>query len=261
MTTLRPGDAKLWTRGCTCMPNQPGPRFSMAYSCPMHGPGSPRRQVIEADAHVILPAMESESVDLIVTDPPYRTISGGNASPSRPTGMLSSNDGRIFKHNDIKFDEYVPDLYRVLKPQAHLYLMTNELNRRAAEDALLSSGFRIHQLLTWRKNNATPNRWYMKNYEFTFFAYKGPARTINNPGSKACHDFDNVVGKMHETEKPVDLMLHYVQNSARPGDLILDPFCGVSSTGVAAMCHGCQYIGIEKDGQYIAEAQARTQQR
>ena len=214
--------------------------------------------IINDDALTVLKHIPSESVGLVVSDLPYRTISGGNKAAGRPVGVLSANDGKIFKHNDIKPGDYMPELFRVLKSPAHCYVMTNELNRRSIEDALLAAGFKIHQLLTWRKNNATPNRWYMKNYEFTFLARKGPARTINDPGSMACHDFDNIIGnKNHPTEKPVDLMAYYVRNSANPGDLVLDPFCGTGAVGVAAEAHGCEFIGIEIDPEYAGKAGAR----
>lgn len=215
--------------------------------------------IINADVRDVLPQLPDEFIDVLVTDYPYQKISGGNNAPGRPTGILASNDGRIFGNNDISVGEWMPEAFRVLKPQAHAYVMTDETNRRRTEDAMLAAGFKIHQLLTWRKNNATPNRWYMKNYEFTFFGRKGNAKTINNPGSMACHDFKNTTDRDHPTEKPVDLMSFYVENSANPGDVVLDPFAGAGSTGVAALAHGCQFIGIEIDSKYAAIAAARLE--
>ena len=204
-----------------------------------------------------------ESVDLVVTDPPYRTISGGNKPKNfrRCGGILSKNDGKIFTHNYIKPSNYMALLWAVLKPESHCYVMTNEFNRRATETALLCAGFQIHQLLTWRKNNAVPNRWYMKNYKFTFFARKGAAKPIRDASSLAVHDVDNTRNRDHPTEKPFDLMHLYVKNSARLGDLVLDPFCGSGVTGSAAAAVGCRFVGIEIDPEYAAVARRRLAQR
>ena len=195
------------------------------------------------------------SVDLIVTDPPYKTISGGSGPAkgghARPGGMLSKNDGKIFKHNEIKFQEYFSELYRVLKDPAHIYIMTNWLNLRRAMNLLEEVGFKIHCELTWKKQNATPSRFYMKNKEHVIFARKGAAFSINNKGSMNCHEFKNPIGnKRHETEKPVDLLKMYIENSSQPGDTVLDPFVGSGSTAQACHETGRNFIGFEIDPKY-----------
>lgn len=213
------------------------------------------------DAVHLLGELPNESIDLIVTDPPYRTISGGSGPSSpihqRPAGMLRKNDGKIFEHNALAFSEYLPELYRVLKSPAHLYLMVNFLNLEEALARTRAAGFDIHNLLIWEKNNATPNRWYMKNAEYVIFARKGPARAINGKGSKTCHKFDNVRSKAHPTEKPVDLLRFYIVNSSDVGDVVLDPFMGAGSTGVAALVEGRRFMGFEIDPEYFDVAEAR----
>lgn len=208
------------------------------------------------DARTLLPLVPTGSVDLIVTDPPYRTISGGEGgSDGRPSGMLKSNDGRIFAENDISFAEYLPDLFRVLRPQAHLYLMINFLNLEEAMRQVRAAGFDIHNLLVARKQNATPNRWYMKNCEYVLLCRKGRAFQINNCGSMTCHDWTNPVGKKsHPTEKSVELMRGYILNSSQPGAVVMDPFMGTGATGVAAKSGGRRFIGFESHAPYFAEA-------
>ena len=215
--------------------------------------------ILNADARDILAIMPSAHVDLIVTDPPYRTISGGGGGVGdRPAGMLTKNDGKIFKHNDTPITDYAADLYRVLKSPGHAYLMTNLLNLWTFRDVLVSVGFQVHSLLVWKKQNTVPNRWYMKNGEFTLFIRKGPARAIYTPGAQMIHDFENPVGrKSHETEKPVDLMRYYIEASSRPGDLVFDPFMGTGSTGVAAMVTRRRFLGVESDPKYFEIAKGR----
>lgn len=210
-----------------------------------------------SDARVALRDMADQSVDLVVTDPPYRTISGGNTQGKhqRPSGMLTNNDGRIFRHNDITFDEWLPDVFRVLRDPGHCYVMTNLLNLWDLHRVAVSCGFLAHNLLVWKKNTPTPNRWYMKNAEYILFLRRGKARGIVHPGSMTVHDVPGVRGdRSHPTEKPVDLMRLYIENSSNPGDIVLDPFMGSGSTGVAAHTTGRRFIGIESDREYYLTA-------
>ena len=211
----------------------------------------------------LLSQLESESVDLCVTDPPYRTISGGKndfKDKKRPSGILSKNDGKIFEHNDIDHKEWMSQVYRVLKPNADFYCMTNLLNLFTFKEIAESVGFKLHNLLVWEKNTLTPNRWYMKNAEFTLYFYKGRAKPINEQGSPMIHKFKNITGnKLHPTEKPVELMELYVKNSSNLNDLVLDPFMGAGSTGVACLKLARQFLGCELDKNYYNIAKERIE--
>jgi DNA modification methylase len=255
-------------------------------------------RLICGDAIAALQSLPAGSVDAAVFDPPYPTISGGSNADrkgphQRPRGILTKNDGKIFEHNSIRPAAYLPEVHRVLRDDAHVYLMTNVLNlvEKDILGDLARAGFRVHNLLFWRKNNATPNRWYMKDTELTLFARKGRAFSINNRGTRSTisvephplddpalwldddsmgyHatplaeefgwplDWDNVSSpKSHPTEKPVNLMLTYIENSTQPGEIVLDPFMGTGATGVAARESGRGFIGIELAANY-AECAAR----
>ena len=203
-------------------------------------------------------AMDAGSVDVVVTDPPYRVISGGNTGPERPTGMLSENNGKNFEHNDIRFRDWMHDLFRVLRDPGHAYIMVNFLNLEEALRQTRLAGFEVHNLLVWKKNNVTPNRWYMKNCEYVIFARKGRAFSINDKGAKTVHDFENRRGvRSHPCEKPVDLMQFYIENSTQPGDVVFDPFAGSGSTGIEARACGRDFIGVEIDPEYVAIAARR----
>ena len=98
-------------------------------------------------------------------------------------------------------------------------------------------GFKHINLLVWEKNNCTPSQFYMKNCEYTLLLRKGKSKYINKIGdSKTVHKFNNIIGnKVHPTEKPVELMKFYVENSSDVGDTVLDMFMGSCSTGVACL--------------------------
>lgn len=191
------------------------------------------------------------SVDLIVTDPPYRTISGGQHG--HVSGILVKNDGKVFDYNTIQPEEWMPELYRVLKADRQCYIMTNLLNLERYLALARETGFKLHNLLIWEKNNVTPNGWYMKNCEYVLFLRKGRAVTINHVGSKTVHKFNNILGKnkRHPTEKPVDLMRFYIENSSAEGDIVFDPFMGSGTTGVAAKELNRDFIGCEIDTYYF----------
>lgn len=204
--------------------------------------------------------MQPDSIDCIITDPPYRVISGGiNRAEGYglATSVVGANDGKIFKHNDCTPSEYMPLMYRVLRDSGHCYVMTNVLNLRDMLNVADAVGFGLHNVLIWQKNTGTPNRWYMKFAEYTLFLRKGPARTINNPGSSNIYSARNPRDKAHPTEKPVDLMEHYILNSTEPGETVFDPFAGSGSTLVAAARNGRKWIGCEIDPSYYYPAVGR----
>ncbi len=234
------------------------------------------------DSIQFMRSMPSCSVDCIATDPPYRTISGGK-NRAEGYGLANSvvglNDGKIFKHNDAPISEWMPELYRVLRDGGHCYVMTNVLNLREMLNEANDAGFGLHNLLVWKKNTGTPNRWYMKFAEYTLFLRKGPARTINRAGSSnvfeapnplclECPAFNsddatvfeapNPRDKSHPTEKPVDLFREYILNSTDEGDTVFDPFAGSGATLVAAEQTGRKWIGCEIDPLYYYPALARV---
>ena len=209
-------------------------------------------KIYNLDILELLKNIEDKNVDLVVTDPPYKVISGGKPhKKGQPSGMLSKNDGKIFKHNNIKPEIWIPEIYRVLKEGSHCYIMTNTINLENYLRICRETGFGLHNVLCWEKNNVTPSRWYMKNCEFTLFLRKGKAKTINNVGSKMIHQFDNIIGnKTHPTEKPIELMKFYIANSSNIDDLVFDPFSGSGSTLIAAKELGRKYLGCEIDKEY-----------
>lgn len=198
--------------------------------------------------------MDENSVDLIVTDPPYKTITGGDSDGKnsvRPKGMLQGNR-KLFKHQKLRISDWMPELFRILKEESHCYIFTNALN---LEEMLMESrkaGFKLHNLLVWEKNNNTPSQYYMKNCEYVLFLRKGKAKWIKDiGGSKTVHKFKNISGKkLHPTQKPVDLLEFYIRNSSDEGDIVFDPFMGSGSTAIAALSSGRNYLGFELDEKY-----------
>jgi len=211
------------------------------------------------DCRDVFNGIDSESIDLLVTDCPYKTISGG--STTIIGGIFANKDvkqGRMFKHNNIEFSEWLPEVYRVLKQGTHAYIMVNERNIAKLQAEAEKCGFKFVNILIWDKNTVTPNRYYMKQTEYILMLRKGPARTINNPGTSNVIKVKNIVGnKTHPTEKPVELLKVLIENGSSRGDTVLDPFMGTGSTGEACIQTGRKFIGIEIDREYYNIAENR----
>lgn len=229
------------------------------------------------------------SIDCVVTDPPYKLISGGCkvVKGYKETGGIlrkrerkyvsdgtrignkwikkgfdsvpsSVKSGKMFDHNDIKLSEWIPEIYRVLKDGSHCYIMINYLNMQELLNVATANKFKLMNILVWRKNNATPNKYYMKDMEFIVMFRKGFAKNINDMGSKACIEVPNIIGtKVHPSEKPVRLMDILIRNSTQPYDTVLDPFMGSGSTGVACVESDRKFVGIEIDEAFYSIAEKR----
>lgn len=198
------------------------------------------------------------SIDLILTDPPYKIVSGGCTTKKNATsGILSrkNNDvrkGTLFAENSISFSDWLPDVFRVLKDDSHCYIMINGRNLSNLQAECEKAGFKYQNLLVWNKGNVTPNKWYMNQCEFILMLRKGKAKPIRNMGTSTLLNIQNIIGrKVHPTEKPLELLELLINNSTDPGETVLDPFMGSGTTGVACVNTGRRFIGIELDKQYF----------
>lgn len=216
-------------------------------------------QLLFGDCLERMKEIPDESVDLCVSDIPYKLTGGGKGdgvNSKRPKGILSDNSQLMEVPN---FEDWLPELYRVMKNGTHIYLMCNFKNLNDLMNKTNKVGFKHVNLLVWEKNNCTPSQFYMKNCEYTLLLRKGSSKYINDiGGSKTVHKFDNIIGnKVHPTEKPVELMEFYVKNSSDVGDVILDMFMGSGTTGIACSNTNRKFIGIEIDEEYFNIAQDR----
>ena len=198
------------------------------------------------------------SIDLVVTDPPYKTTSRGSSGGTG--GILKDKlnmKGMVFEHNSIKFSEWLPELYRVLKERSHAYIMTNNKNLKDMLIEIENANFEIFKTLIWAKNSPITNMYYMDSHEYIIFCRKGKAKRINNCGTKSVLNIDNVKNKQHPTEKPIDLMKIFIENSSQENEIVLDPFMGAGSTAMACKELKRNFIGFELDKQYYDIANKR----
>lgn len=236
-------------------------------------------------------------VDLLLTDCPYHIVSGGcsnweygnSKEPSWCIShrkvvwrnkswhilewtkhislywVLNDNDattyarqGKLFKHNDIKFSQWLPLVYRVLKNGCHAYIMINWRNLKELQVEAEKVWFEYQQLLVRDKGNATPNRYYLNSCEFILMLRKWPARNINEMWTKNILRVPNIIwNKKHPTEKPVELMKILIRNSTNEWELVFDPFMWAWATAIAAKELRREFVGCEIDERYYNIAQQR----
>lgn len=227
----------------------------------------------------ILKDTPDESIDLIVTDPPYPTMSRGSSGSSG--GMLQkevNKRGKVFEFNDIDCVEYAPEFFRVLKDGSHCYVMTNHINLihmlntftdlRTPEErkqGVKPYGFHFIKSLIWNKGNKIMGQFYMSQFEYILFFRKGIGRKINNCGTSDLLSVPNIKQRKpdgtnyHDTEKPVELMKILIENSSNPWDVVMEPFMGIGATCVAAQECGRKFIGCEIDPEYFEICRKRLQ--
>lgn len=244
--------------------------------------------LFQGDCLELMKTIPDCSIDLVVTDCPYKLVAGGVSIEQRKDecsgifrrraisdGSKVSNkwlkkneddipcaarSGKMFSHNDILFAEWLPEVFRLLKDGSHCYIMINGRNLKNLQTEAEKVGFKYVNLLAWKKNNMTPNKYYMQQMEFILLLRKGKARSINNMGTSNCLEIPNIIGnKKHPTEKPVELMQIFVENSCDKYDTVLDPFMGAGSTGVACVNAKRKFIGMEIDETYFEIAKSRIE--
>lgn len=221
-------------------------------------------QLYNDDCLKVLSSMPDNSIDLIVTDPPYRITARGNGGTSG--GMFQKkevNNGKVFQVNDIDIADWLPEFYRVLKDSSHCYIMTNNKNITHYLDIINKSNFHFIKCLIWVKDNKIMGQTYMSQFEYIIFIRKGSHKRINNCG---CSDVLYIANKktknsqgktIHDTEKPIELTNILIENSTNSGDIVLDPFMGIGGAGVSAMNLNRDFIGIELDENYFKIAKER----
>ena len=211
-----------------------------------------------------LSKFKPDSIDLIVTDPPYKITARGNGGNSG--GMFQKkevNSGKVFTHNSIEIKDWLPEFYRILKPQSHCYIMTNNKNITHYLQAVDKSEFHFIKNLIWVKDNKIMGQTYMSQFEYIIMLRKGDHKKINNCGQSDVLLIKNKKQKdengktIHDTEKPVELNEILIINSSNEEDIVLDPFMGIGSAGVACAKTKRNFVGIELDENYFSIAKNR----
>jgi site-specific DNA-methyltransferase (adenine-specific) len=237
-----------------------------------------------ADSEEYLRTIEDESVDLVVTSPPYDNL------------RSYMGIGDTWNHN--KFCAIANELYRVMKPGGVVVWVVNDKTENGSETGtsfrqalhFIDVGFKLNDTMIWQKTNPMPQvkqPRYNQVFEYMFVFSKGTPKTFNpimEPCKCAgqlydstCKNMGGENGRTHKTfnvnkEKvksniwniavaqnktshpavyPLQIALDHITSWSNEGDVVLDPFMGSGTTGIAALKLGRFFIGIEMNEEYF----------
>ena len=200
------------------------------------------------DCLEVMASIPDGSVDSFVSDPPY----GMNLKPQRGRTQSILGDG-----NDEAPDlwaAFLPHAARIAKDDtAHLFFSRWS---EAWVKPLLAEHFTVKGCIVWSKTNFGIGYYVRPQWELAYYCHKGkPPKPAKAESDVWVHK--RVARPVHSCEKPVGLMERAVRLCAPDGGVVVDPFMGVGSTGLACVNTGRQFIGIERDDKYFAIASER----
>lgn len=222
---------------------------------------APKIRLFQGDAVEWLRSLPSNAVDLVVTDPPYESLEKhravGTTTRLKQSKASSNQWFSIFPNS--RFPELFQELFRVLKPDRHLYLFCDPETAFVAKPAGESAGFKFWKPLVWDKVTIGMGYHYRARYEFVLFFEKGKRKLAD----LGVPDIIRVprVRNGYPTEKPVDVSSVLVAQSTSANEIVCDPFMGSASTGVAAVVSGRNFWGADLAAATVAAAQTRLLER
>ena len=211
----------------------------------------------QGDAVEFLTGFGANTVDLLITDPPYESLEKHRAvgTTTRLThSKASSNDWfSIFPNS--RFQSLFTQVFRVLKRDAHFYLFCDPETMFIAKPIAESVGFKFWKPLIWDKRRIGMGYHYRARYECILFFEKGKRR-LNDLGIPDIIEAPRI-HKGYPTEKPSAVSEVLIRQSSSEGDVVADPFAGSGSVGVASITLGRRFVGNDLS----ADAVTLTSQR
>ena len=249
-------------------------------------------RLIEGDAGEVVRTLGRESVDLVVTSPPYDTL--------RKYGGVGDS------WNEDKFKEVAVWLYDVIKPGGVVVWVVNDKTENGSKTGtafrqalyFMSIGFKLNDTMIWRKTNPMPQvrqPRYAACFEYMFVFSKGKPKTFNPimrqtkfggkaynstaknmDGESGRHELNYTVNSeaveynvwdiavaqnktSHPAVFPIEIPERHIMSWTNEGDVVLDPFMGSGTTGLAALSLGREFVGIELNHDYFEEAKERIE--
>ncbi|MEU6233667.1 DNA methyltransferase [Kitasatospora sp. NPDC047058] len=228
-------------------------------------------EIHQGDALTRLASIPSNSIDAVITDPPYN--SGGRTAQERtgrtarekyttggktvPADFPGENkDQRSYTY---WLSQLLAESYRATKTGGVALVFTDWRQLAATSDALQAGGWIWRGALAWYKPAARPQKGrFTQHCEFVLWGSKGPidgdAHPVYLPGLYTASQ--PRAGRVHITQKPVSVMRELVK-ICRPEGTILDFCAGSGSTGVAALLEGRNFVGVEATPHYAGIAEQR----
>jgi len=214
-------------------------------------------QLIHGDAVLRMRDLPANSVNLVITDPPYESLEKYRAVGTTTRlkhSKASSNDWFTIFPNS-RFLELFQQIYRVLAKNSHFYLFCDSETMFIVKPIAESVGFKFWKPLIWDKKKIGLGYHYRARYEFILFFEKGK-RKISDLSISDIIEAPRI-WKGYPAEKPIGVSEVLIRQSSNLEEFVLDPFCGSGSTGVAAVNNGRNFIGIDLSVEAIKISHSR----
>ncbi len=253
--------------------DNPSPLPRPASVEPYFAAGEGRFALYRSNCMKIMPDFDAGTFDLIFADPPYFLSNGGITC--RAGKMVSVNKGkwdrsRGFEGNYAFTRDWLSDCKRLLKPNGTIWISGTSHIIHTVGAVLDELGYKVLNDITWVKPNPPPNlscRYFTHATETIIWAgrdkktrhkfnYALMKRLNHGKQMKSVWTIkppdksEKVFGK-HPTQKPVALLERIIAAASDEDDLILDPFCGSGTTGIAAARLNRQFVGVETDESFL----------
>jgi site-specific DNA-methyltransferase (adenine-specific) len=255
--------------------------------------------LVQGDCLEALERLPPGSVDVAFADPPYHLSNGGTTCQSGRRVRVDKGgwDASRGVAEDHAFQaRWLTAVRRSLKPGGTIWVSGTQHVIFSIGYAMQELGYHLLNTVTWYKPNASPNlacRFFTHSTEILLWASPTRAKPLAHRfnyqemkarnGGKQMRDLweicerpepgggqvvwsiptpaprEKVHGR-HPTQKPLALLERVLAASSRPGDLVLDPFAGSGTTGVAAVRAGCRFLGLEREAEYVELAARRLRE-
>ncbi len=244
---------------------------------------SGRWTLVHGDCIEIMKLIPDRSIDSVMADPPYLLSNGGTTCQSGE--LVSVQKGEWDRSRGIMTDHewhylWLEQVQQVLKPTGTCWISATHHALFSIGWAMQRLGFHVLNLVTWSKPNASPHlacRYVTHSTEHLIWAaphrFDPLSHTYNYGDMKRANKGKQLRDVWtipttpkrekahggHPTQKPLALMDRIIAASTKPGDLVLDPFTGSSSSGVSAVQHGRRFIGIEMEEPFLELSKRRLE--
>lgn len=226
-----------------------------------------RKCILHGDSKDIIKRIPDNSIDFILTDPPYNLGKHSTGNIPLPGRSAMNNDVAAWDMIDFNPEEWADEFIRILKPTGNLFIFTS-YNQLGRWYNCLDHRFDTSNFMIWHKTNPAPKIFkagFLNSCEMIFTCWNkkhtwnfiSQAEMHNFVQSPICMRPERLSDPKHPAQKPVSILKKMIEIASNKGDIIFDPFMGVGSTGLAALNLDRRFIGVELDESYFNAAKKR----
>ncbi|ONI47090.1 cytosine methyltransferase [Candidatus Epulonipiscium fishelsonii] len=219
------------------------------------------------DCFQFIKTMPNNSVDLILTDPPYNIAQYSTGNIYLPGRDALNNDIADWDQINLEPKKLVEDFKRILKPTGNIFVFTS-YNQIGKWHEAFDCEYDTFQFFIWHKTNPAPKIYkngFLNSCEMIICMWN-KGHTWNFSTQNEMHNFfespicmrpERLINPKHPAQKPIRILKHIINIASNENDIVFDPFMGVGSTGVSALELGRKFGGCEIDEQYFNASEQR----